>query len=232
MINSDAQELQKFSDLAHHWWDTNAELKFLHDLNPIRLRWIDSHAHIKGKHIIDIGCGGGILSESMSNLGAYVKGIDLSKEAINIANLHSHKSGIPVDYEVIKVETLAKHKPGIYDVVTCMETLEHVPYPSKMVEACAVLVKPGGWVFFSTVNRNIKSYLFAIIGAEYIARFLPKGTHDYMRFIRPSELAGFARAADLYVADIKGITYKIITKSFVLSSNTSINYFIACRRIT
>ncbi|MDU0810293.1 MAG: bifunctional 2-polyprenyl-6-hydroxyphenol methylase/3-demethylubiquinol 3-O-methyltransferase UbiG [Burkholderia sp.] len=232
MINCDIQELRKFSNLAHRWWNPNAELKLLHDLNPVRLIWINSHAHLKGKHVIDIGCGGGILSESMANLGAHVKGIDLSTEAINIANLHSYESGIPVDYEVIAAEVFAECNPGVYDVVTCMEMLEHVPYPSKIVKACAVLVKSGGWVFFSTLNRNLKSYIFSVIGAEYIFGLLPKGTHNYIRFIRPSELAGFARVADLNVADIKGITYKPITKKFMLSRDTSINYIIACRRIT
>jgi 2-polyprenyl-6-hydroxyphenyl methylase/3-demethylubiquinone-9 3-methyltransferase len=230
MTNADPHELQKFSDLAHRWWDPNAEFKPLHELNPIRLGWIDSHAHLTGKRVLDIGCGGGILSESMAGLGAQVKGIDLSTQALGVADLHSLESGISVDYEEIAAEALAAREPGTYDVVTCMEMLEHVPEPSAIVAACATLVKPGGWVFFSTLNRNVKSYLFAVIGAEYVAQMLPKGTHDYARFIRPSELAAFVRAAGLRTEDIKGITYRPLSKQFGLSDDTSINYMVACRR--
>ncbi|ACC69925.1 bifunctional 2-polyprenyl-6-hydroxyphenol methylase/3-demethylubiquinol 3-O-methyltransferase UbiG [Paraburkholderia phymatum] len=230
MTNADPHELQKFSDLAHRWWDPNAEFKPLHELNPVRLKWIDSHAHLTGKRVLDIGCGGGILSESMATLGADVKGIDLSNEALGVADLHSLESGVTVNYEEIAAETLAAREPASFDVATCMEMLEHVPDPSKVVEACKTLVKPGGWVFFSTLNRNVKSYLFAVIGAEYVARMLPKGTHDYARFIRPSELAGFARAAGLLTADIKGITYNPLTRDFGLSSDTDVNYMLACRR--
>lgn len=230
MTNADPHELQKFSDLAHRWWDPNAEFKPLHDLNPVRLGWIDAHAHLAGKRVLDIGCGGGILSESMAGLGAQVKGIDLSTEALGVADLHSLESGIAVDYEAIAAEAIAAREPGTYDVVTCMEMLEHVPSPGDVVAACATLVKPGGWVFFSTLNRNLKSYLFAVIGAEYIAQMLPKGTHDYARFIRPSELAGFVRATDLHIAEIKGITYHRIGKRFALSNDTDINYLVACRR--
>jgi 2-polyprenyl-6-hydroxyphenyl methylase/3-demethylubiquinone-9 3-methyltransferase len=232
MTNADPHELQKFSDLAHRWWDPNAEFKPLHELNPIRLSWINSHAHLAGKNILDIGCGGGILSESMAELGAKVKGIDLSAQALGVADLHSLESGISVDYEEIAAETLAAREPGTYDVVTCMEMLEHVPDPSAVVAACAALVKPAGWVFFSTLNRNIKSYLFAVIGAEYIAQMLPKGTHDYARFIRPSELAAFARAAGLHGGDIKGITYSALSKRFGLSRDTGVNYLFACQRST
>jgi 2-polyprenyl-6-hydroxyphenyl methylase/3-demethylubiquinone-9 3-methyltransferase len=230
MTNADPHELQKFSDLAHRWWDPNAEFKPLHELNPVRLGWIDSHAHLSGKRVLDIGCGGGILSESMAGLGAQVKGIDLSSQALGVADLHSLESGITVDYEEIAAEALAAREPGTYDVVTCMEMLEHVPEPAAIVAACAALVKPGGWIFFSTLNRNVKSYLLAVIGAEYIARMLPKGTHDYARFIRPSELAAFVRNAGLHSKDIKGITYRPISKHFGLSDDTSVNYMLACRR--
>jgi 2-polyprenyl-6-hydroxyphenyl methylase / 3-demethylubiquinone-9 3-methyltransferase len=230
MTNADPHELQKFSDLAHRWWDPNAEFKPLHELNPVRLEWIDSHAHLAGKRVLDIGCGGGILSESMGGLGAQVKGIDLSTQALGVADLHSLESGVSVDYEEIAAEALAAREPATYDVVTCMEMLEHVPDPSAIVAACAALVKPGGWVFFSTLNRNVKSYLFAVIGAEYVAQMLPKGTHDYARFIRPSELAAFVRAADLRNKDIKGITYRPLSKHFVLSDDTSVNYLLACQR--
>ncbi len=229
MTNADPHELRKFSDLAHRWWDPNAEFKPLHELNPVRLGWIDAHAHLLGKRVLDIGCGGGILSESMASLGAQVKGIDLSNQALGVADLHSLESGITVDYEEIAAEALAAREPASYDVVTCMEMLEHVPDPTAIVKACATLVKPGGWVFFSTLNRNVKSYLLAVIGAEYIAQMLPKGTHDYARFIRPSELAGFARAAGLREVEVKGITYRPLSKHFALSDDTSVNYLFACR---
>ncbi|TAM52884.1 MAG: bifunctional 2-polyprenyl-6-hydroxyphenol methylase/3-demethylubiquinol 3-O-methyltransferase UbiG [Paraburkholderia sp.] len=230
MTNADPHELRKFSDLAHRWWDPNAEFKPLHELNPVRLAWIDGHAHLPGKRVLDVGCGGGILSESMAGLGAQVKGIDLSHQALGVADLHSLESGITVEYEEIAAEALAAREPASYDVVTCMEMLEHVPDPAAIVRACATLVKPGGWVFFSTLNRNVKAYLFAVIGAEYIAQMLPKGTHDYARFIRPSELAGFARAAGLREAEVKGITYRPLGKRFALSDDTSVNYLFACRR--
>jgi 2-polyprenyl-6-hydroxyphenyl methylase / 3-demethylubiquinone-9 3-methyltransferase len=230
MTNADPHELQKFSDLAHRWWDPNAEFKPLHELNPLRLGWIDAHAHLAGKRVLDIGCGGGILSESMAGLGAQVKGIDLSPQALGVADLHSLESGVTVEYEEIPAEALAAREPGQYDVVSCMEMLEHVPDPAAIVKACATLVKPGGWVFFSTLNRNVKSYLFAVIGAEYIAQMLPKGTHDYARFIRPSELAGFARAAELRGVEFKGVTYRPLGKHFALSDDTSVNYLFACRR--
>ncbi|CCD40423.1 3-demethylubiquinone-9 3-methyltransferase [Candidatus Paraburkholderia kirkii UZHbot1] len=230
MTNVDPHELQKFSELAHRWWDPNAEFKPLHELNPVRLDWIDAHAHLVSKRVLDIGCGGGILSESMAARGANVKGIDLSSSALGVADLHSLESGVEVAYEEISAEALAARESGSYDVVTCMEMLEHVPNPAGTVVACAALVKPGGWVFFSTLNRNAKAYLFAVIGAEYIARMLPRGTHDYARFIKPSELATFARAPSLLPVDIKGITYRPISKHFSLSNDTSINYMMACRR--
>ncbi|WP_116136478.1 bifunctional 2-polyprenyl-6-hydroxyphenol methylase/3-demethylubiquinol 3-O-methyltransferase UbiG [Trinickia diaoshuihuensis] len=230
MTNADPHELRKFSDLAHRWWDPNAEFKPLHELNPVRLAWIDAHAHLPGKRVLDVGCGGGILSESMASLGAQVKGIDLSNQALGVADLHSLESGVTVEYEEIAAEALAAREPGSYDVVTCMEMLEHVPDPAAIVKACATLVKPDGWVFFSTLNRNVKSYLLAVIGAEYIAQMLPKGTHDYARFIRPSELAGFARAAGLREVEVKGIAYRPLGKHFSLSDDTSVNYVFACRR--
>jgi 2-polyprenyl-6-hydroxyphenyl methylase/3-demethylubiquinone-9 3-methyltransferase len=228
--NVDPHELQKFSELAYRWWDANAEFKPLHDLNPVRLDWIDNHAHLSGKRVLDIGCGGGILSESMAVRGATVKGIDLSTNALGVADLHSLESGVEVAYEEIAAEAIAAREPGTYDVVTCMEMLEHVPSPAAIVQACSTLVKPGGWVFFSTLNRNAKAYLFAVIGAEYIARMLPRGTHDYARFIKPSELAQFARSAQLDITEIKGITYRPLSKRFDLSDDTSINYLMACRR--
>ncbi|KNE76105.1 3-demethylubiquinone-9 3-methyltransferase [Candidatus Burkholderia crenata] len=232
MINADPHELQKFSELAHRWWDTNAEFKPLHELNPVRLDWIDALAHLPGKRALDIGCGGGILSESMAVHGAKVKGVDLSSSALGVANLHSLESGVEVEYEEIAAEALAAREPGSYDVVTCMEMLEHVPEPAGIVQASATLVKPGGWVFFSTLNRNAKAYLFAVIGAEYIARMLPCGTHDYARFIKPSELAQYVRSAQLDIVEIKGITYRPLSKRFGLSDDSSINYLMACRRVT
>jgi 2-polyprenyl-6-hydroxyphenyl methylase/3-demethylubiquinone-9 3-methyltransferase len=197
MTNADPHELQKFSELAHRWWDPQAEFRPLHELNPVRLAWIDGHTPLAGKKVLDVGCGGGILTESMAKLGALAKGIDLSAKALGVADLHSLETGVKVSYEEISAEAIAAREPGSYDVVTCMEMLEHVPDPAVTVAACATLLKPGGTVFFSTLNRNLKSYLFAVIGAEYIAKLLPKGTHDYARFIRPSELAGFVRAAGL-----------------------------------
>jgi 2-polyprenyl-6-hydroxyphenyl methylase/3-demethylubiquinone-9 3-methyltransferase len=230
MTNVDPHELHKFSELAHRWWDPNAEFKPLHELNPVRLDWIDSKAHLSGKRVLDIGCGGGILSESMVTRGARVKGIDLATSALGVADLHSLESGVEVEYEEIAAEALAAREPASYDVVTCMEMLEHVPNPAGIVSACATLVKPGGWVFFSTLNRNPKAYLFAVIGAEYLARMLPRGTHDYARFIKPSELGGFVRAAELDPVEIKGITYRPFSKKFGLSDDTTINYLMACRR--
>ena len=231
MINADPHELQKFSELAHRWWDPNAEFKPLHELNPVRLDWIDALAHLPGKRALDIGCGGGILSESMAVRGAKVKGVDLSSSALGVADLHSLESGVEVEYEEIAAEALAAREPGSYDVVTCMEMLEHVPDPAAIVQACATLVEPGGWVFFSTLNRNAKAYLFAVIGAEYIARMLPRGTHDYARFIKPSELAQYVRSAQLDIVEIKGITYRPLSKRFALSDDSSINYLMACRRV-
>ena len=230
MTNADPHELQKFSELAHRWWDPRAEFKPLHDLNPLRLGWIDSHASLAGKRVLDIGCGGGILSESMATLGASVKGIDLSTEALGVADLHSLESGVAVEYEEIAAEAIAAREPGTFDVVTCMEMLEHVPDPAAIVEACKTLVKPGGWVFFSTLNRNAKAYLFAVVGAEYIARMLPRGTHDYARFIRPAELARFVRMAGLQAAQFKGMTYNPVTQVYRLGENCDVNYALCCAK--
>ena len=230
MSNVNQLELDKFSALAHKWWDTNSEFKPLHEINPLRLNYIDQHAHISDKSVLDVGCGGGILSESMANCGAQVTGIDLAEKSLKIAKLHLLESGVQVDYQCIAVETLAEQQPASFDVVTCMEMLEHVPDPASIIRACATLVKPGGWVFFSTLNRNPKAYLYAIIGAEYVLSLLPRGTHDYAKFIKPSELSRHARDAGLTINDIIGMTYNPITKVYKLESDTDVNYLIACQR--
>ena len=230
MTNVDTTEIQKFSELAHHWWDPNSEFKPLHDINPLRLGWIDRHAGLAGKHVIDIGCGGGILSESMAANGATVTGIDMSEKALKVAKLHLLESGRQVTYRQIAAEDMAAENPAAFDVVTCMEMLEHVPSPASIVQACAALAKPGGWVFFSTLNRNLKSYAFAVLGAEYLLNLLPRGTHDYAKFIQPAELAGFARAAGLEVADLIGMTYNPLTKTYALENDTGVNYLMACRK--
>ena len=211
-MNADPQELAKFSELAHRWWDPTSEFKPLHEINPLRLRWIDDAAGLKGKSVLDVGCGGGILAEAMCGLGARVTGIDLSAKALKVAQLHLFESRLEVKYEEISAEDLAQREPGQYDVLTCMEMLEHVPDPASTVGACARLVKPGGHVFFSTLNRNPKSYLFAVIGAEYILNLLPRGTHDYARFIRPAELARYAREAGLQNDEIIGMHYNPFTQ--------------------
>ncbi|MDP4030501.1 MAG: bifunctional 2-polyprenyl-6-hydroxyphenol methylase/3-demethylubiquinol 3-O-methyltransferase UbiG [Gallionella sp.] len=229
MTNADPTELDKFSQLAHKWWDPNSEFKPLHDINPLRLGYIDRHAGLAGKVVLDVGCGGGILSESMAGLGAEVSGIDLSDKALQVAKLHLLESGRQVNYRKIAVEELAAERPGRYDVITCMEMLEHVPDPQSVVAACAQLVKPGGWVFFSTLNRNPKSYLFAILGAEYVLKLLPRGTHDYTKFIKPSELAQFCRNADLNIEDIIGMSYNPLSQVYSLGKDTDVNYMIACR---
>lgn len=227
-MNADPQELQKFSELAHRWWDPTSEFRPLHEINPLRLEWINALVPLSGKRVVDVGCGGGILAESMAKKGATVTGIDLSEKALKVAELHSLESGVQVRYEMIAAEDLAASEASQYDVVTCMEMLEHVPDPSAVVQACATLVKPGGHVFFSTINRNPKSYLFAIIGAEYVLRLLPRGTHDYAKFIKPAELSQFARHARLEVTAIKGMTYNPITKIYSLNQDTDVNYLIAC----
>ncbi|HEX5338428.1 MAG TPA: bifunctional 2-polyprenyl-6-hydroxyphenol methylase/3-demethylubiquinol 3-O-methyltransferase UbiG [Gallionella sp.] len=230
MSNVDPIELEKFSLLAHKWWDPNSEFKPLHEINPLRLGYIDRHAGIAGKTVLDVGCGGGILSESMAGLNANVSGIDLSDKALQVAKLHLLESGRQVNYRKIAVEELAAEQPAHYDVVTCMEMLEHVPDPQSVIVACAALVKPGGWVFFSTLNRNPKSYLFAILGAEYVLNMLPRGTHDYAKFIKPSELAQFCRNAGLNVTDLSGMSYNPLSKVYSLGHDTDVNYLIACRR--
>jgi 2-polyprenyl-6-hydroxyphenyl methylase/3-demethylubiquinone-9 3-methyltransferase len=229
-MNADPLELQKFSDLAHRWWDPTSEFRPLHDINPLRLEWINGIAPLAGKNVLDIGCGGGILAESMARKGANVTGIDLSEKALKVADLHSLESGVQVRYELISAEAMAAREPGAYDVVTCMEMLEHVPDPAAVVHACATLVKPGGHVFFSTINRNPKSYLFAVLGAEYILRLLPKGTHDYAKFIKPAELAQYIRNAMLDLKGLKGMTYNPLTKVYSLNQDTSVNYLVAATR--
>jgi len=223
-MNADPAELQKFSDLAHRWWDPESEFKPLHQLNPLRLEWIDSTARINGKKVIDIGCGGGILAESMAARGAQVTGVDLSEKALGVARLHLFESGQSVDYRHISAEDIAKEAPGTFDVVTCMEMLEHVPNPASTIRACATLVKPGGQVFFSTLNRNLKAYLMAVVGAEYVLNLLPKGTHEYAKFIKPSELARYVREAGLDVEELVGMHYNPLSKVYSLGGDTDVNY--------
>lgn len=223
-LNADTLELQKFADLAHKWWDKTSEFKPLHEINPLRLTYIDQLVGLKGKRVLDVGCGGGILSESMHFIGAEVMGIDLGEKALNVAKLHQLESGAKVDYQLLPVEQLANEQPASFDVVTCMEMLEHVPNPASIVAACAKLVKPGGSVFFSTINRNPKAYLFAVIGAEYLLNLLPKGTHDYAKFIKPSELSAWVRYADLSVSGMRGMSYNPVTQHYRLSDDVSVNY--------
>jgi 2-polyprenyl-6-hydroxyphenyl methylase/3-demethylubiquinone-9 3-methyltransferase len=229
-MNADPQEIQKFSDVAHHWWDVNSEFRPLHEINPLRLEWINARAPLNGKKVIDVGCGGGILAESMAKKGAQVTGIDLSEKALGVADLHSLESGLTIRYQHIAAEKMAEQEPGTFDVVTCMEMLEHVPDPASIVASCAKLVKPGGYVFFSTLNRSPKSYLFAVLGAEYLLQMLPKGTHDYTKFIKPAELAAAIRQAGLELLTLRGMGYNPITKMYSLNSDTSVNYLAACQR--
>lgn len=226
-MNADQIEIDKFSALAHRWWDPSSEFKPLHAINPLRLGWIQEHVSIAGKKVLDVGCGGGILAESMAVAGAQAKGIDLSEKALKVADLHSLETGVKVEYEYISAENLAQKEAGQYDVVTCMEMLEHVPDPLSIIKSCAALVKPGGKVFFSTLNRNPKSYLFAIIGAEYVLRILPKGTHDYKKFIKPSELNEFIREAGLELNELIGLSYNPITEVYSLGRDTDVNYLMA-----
>ena len=229
--NADPAELAKFSALAHRWWDTESEFRPLHQINPLRLAWIDDIVPLAGKRVLDIGCGGGILADAMARKGAEVLGIDLAGKALKVAQLHALEAQTPgVSYREVSAETLADEQPETFDVVTCMEMLEHVPDPSSVVRACAALVKPGGYVFFSTINRNAKAFVFAIVGAEYILNLLPRGTHEFAKFIKPSELAGYARAAGLDLEHTRGMEYNPLTRHYWLSDNTSVNYMLATRK--
>lgn len=229
-LNVDPHELEKFGQLAHRWWDPGSEFKPLHEINPLRLGWIDQRAKLSGKQVLDVGCGGGILSEGMAALGAKVTGIDLSDKALKVAELHLLESGAQVAYRKVAVEELACEQAGRYDVVTCMEVLEHVPDPASQVQACAELLTAGGHAFFATINRNTKSFLFAIVGAEYLLHLLPRGTHQYEKLIKPSELAGFCRQAGMSVTELIGLTYNPFTQRYALSSDTDVNYMLAARK--
>ena len=231
MNNFDAEELAKFEDLAYRWWDRHSEFRPLHEINPLRLDYIDRRAQLAGKKVLDIGCGGGILTESMVRKGANVKGIDLGKAALSVAQLHAKENQIEIDYELISAEELAAKEINQYDIVTCLEMLEHVPLPDSIVGACAQLVKPGGDVFFSTINRNPKAYLFAIIGAEYVLNLLPKGTHDYKKLIRPSELDRWMREHKLKTQDIIGMSYNPLTQKYWLGPDVSVNYLVHSKKI-
>ena len=229
-MNVDQSEIDKFSALAHRWWDPNSEFKPLHAINPLRLNWIKTFVNLEGKKVLDIGCGGGILAESIAQSGADTTGIDLSEKALKVAELHALEVGVSLTYRAISAEALADEQPEQYDVVTCMEMLEHVPDPASVVRACAKLCKPGGTLFFSTLNRNPKSYLFAIIGAEYILKLLPKGTHEYAKFIKPSELIAFTRHAGLEMLGMKGLSYNPLTQVYSLGEDIDVNYMIAVRK--
>jgi len=230
-VNADPAELAKFSELAHRWWDTESEFRPLHQINPLRLGWIEGLVPLQGKRVLDVGCGGGILADAMARRGAQVLGIDLATRSLRVAQLHALEAATPnVAYREVSVEDLAAEQPGTYDVVTCMEMLEHVPDPSSVVRACATLAKPGGMVFFSTIHRNVKSFLFAIVGAEYVLNLLPRGTHEYLKFIRPSELANFCRAAGLDWAATRGLQYSPLSGRYWLSADTSVNYLVATRK--
>ncbi len=228
--NVDPAEIRKFEALAARWWDPESEFKPLHDINPLRLDYIDRHAGLAGKRVIDVGCGGGLLAEGMAARGARVTGIDMGEAPLSVARLHLLESGLEVDYRQATAEAMAQEAPAAYDIVTCLEMLEHVPDPASVIRACATLAKPGGQVFFSTINRNPKSYLFAIVGAEYLLQLLPRGTHDYRKFIRPAELARWAREAGLEVTDITGMSYNPFTRVYSLGPDTDVNYLMACRR--
>jgi 2-polyprenyl-6-hydroxyphenyl methylase/3-demethylubiquinone-9 3-methyltransferase len=229
-MNVDPAELQKFSELAHIWWDPAGSFRPLHEINPLRLDWIDRRAALPGKRVVDVGCGGGILSESMSARGADVLGIDLADRPLRVAQLHALQSGAPVQYRAVGAEDLAREAAASFDIVTCMEMLEHVPEPDSTVAACAALARPGGWVFFSTINRNARAFLMAIVGAEYVLRLLPRGTHEYARFIRPSELARGARAAGLQIDELLGMSYHPLARNYRLGTDTHVNYLMACRK--
>ena len=229
-VNADPAELDKFGELAHRWWDPNSEFKPLHDINPLRLDWIDNTIGLRGKRVLDVGCGGGLLSEGMAVRGAEVTGIDLSEKPLGVARLHLLESGQKVDYRKISAEQMAEEMPGAFDAVTCLEMLEHVPDPASIVAACARLVKPGGQVFFSTINRNPKAYLFAVIGAEYLLQMLPKGTHDFARFIKPSELTRWCKQSDLEPDELTGMTYNPLTRHYALGRDADVNYLIRATR--
>ncbi|HWH74174.1 MAG TPA: bifunctional 2-polyprenyl-6-hydroxyphenol methylase/3-demethylubiquinol 3-O-methyltransferase UbiG [Methylibium sp.] len=229
--NVDPQELAKFAELAHRWWDPDSEFRPLHQINPLRLEWIDRLAPLQGRRVVDVGCGGGILADAMARRGADVLGIDLGTKALRVAQLHALEAATPsVQYREVAVEALAAEQAGAYDSVTCMEMLEHVPDPSSVVRACAALARPGGHVFFSTLNRNPKAFLFAIVGAEYLLKLLPRGTHEYARFIRPSELARWCREAGLDVVATRGMEYNPLSRRYRMSEDTSVNYLFACRK--
>jgi 2-polyprenyl-6-hydroxyphenyl methylase/3-demethylubiquinone-9 3-methyltransferase len=231
MINADPQELAKFGELAHRWWDPESEFRPLHQINPLRLDWINAQAPLAGRRVVDVGCGGGILADSMARKGAQVLGIDLATKALKVAQLHAAEAATPgIEYREVAAETLAEEMPGQFDVVTCMEMLEHVPDPLSIVRACGALVKPGGWVFFSTINRNPKSFLYAIVGAEYMLKLLPKGTHEYARFIKPSELAQWCRDSGLALQASRGMEYNPVTQRYSLSGNVGVNYLFSCTR--
>jgi 2-polyprenyl-6-hydroxyphenyl methylase/3-demethylubiquinone-9 3-methyltransferase len=229
--NVDPAELAKFSALAHRWWDPTSEFRPLHEINPLRLGHIERLVGgLAGKRVLDVGCGGGILAEAMAGKGASVTGIDLADKPLKVAMLHGLETGSQVEYRLVSAEAMAAEAPGAFDVVTCMEMLEHVPDPASTVAACARLAKPGGWIVFSTINRNPKSFLFAIVGAEYVLRLLPRGTHEYARFIRPSELAAHCRAAGLAIADLTGMTYNPLARTYALGRDVDVNYLAACRK--
>ena len=230
-VNADPAELEKFSALAHRWWDADGEFRPLHQINPLRLDWINSLSPLSGARVVDIGCGGGILSDSMARKGAHVLGVDLASKALRVARLHALDAQTPnIEYREVSAEILAAELPGQFDTVTCMEMLEHVPDPASVVKACADLVKPGGWVFFSTINRNTKAFMFAIVGAEYLLKLLPRGTHEYAKMIRPSELASYCRAAGLDVRHTRGMEHNPLTQRFWLSADTSVNYLFAVQK--
>ena len=232
-LNADPAELAKFSDLAHHWWDPESEFKPLHQINPLRLDWIHALADLNQKRVLDVGCGGGILADSMARKGADVTGIDLASKSLRVAQLHALETGTPnIQYREVSVEALAQEQPASFDVVTCMEMLEHVPDPASVVRACAELVKPDGWVFFSTLHRSAKAFMLAIVGAEYVLNMLPRGTHEYAKMIRPSELAASCREAGLDLVGTKGMEYNPITQRYALTTDTSINYMLAARKFS
>jgi len=231
-VNADPAELAKFSELAHRWWDPESEFRPLHQINPLRLEWINGLSPLSGKRVLDVGCGGGILADSMARRGAQVTGIDLATKALRVAQLHALEAQTKnIEYHEISVEKLADEQPASFDAVTCMEMLEHVPDPASVVHACSQLVKPGGWVFFSTIHRNAKAFMLAIVGAEYLLNMLPRGTHEYAKMIRPSELAASCRSANLNIQATRGLEYNPLTRRYRLSADTSVNYLIATQRV-